>query len=98
MSRYIDADELLMAFGEVRADYNCFNELERPRYEMWSNAIDFINTMAKSNIDIVRCKECARWDKSIEGHINIDDHLCRMHLWWTLETDYCSDGEREDNE
>lgn len=46
-------------------------------------------------IDIVRCKECARWDKSIEGHINIDDHLCRMHLWWTLETDYCSDGERE---
>lgn len=46
--------------------------------------------------DIVKCGECKWWDKSIAGHINVDDHLCRMRLWWTLETDFCSDGERKD--
>lgn len=92
MSRYIDADELLMAFGELRADYNCFNELERPRYEMWSNAIDFINTMAKSSIDIVRCKEC-KWNKyglchSVEGLVDSEFGVVGGE-------DFCSRGERE---
>lgn len=98
MSRYIDADELLMAFGEVRADYNCFNELERPRYEMWSNAIDFINTMAKSSIDIVRCKEC-RWACHYvnDGHIEcrLYSHPLRHDYHEMKPDDFCSYGERE---
>ena len=91
MSRYIDADELLMAFGEVRADYNCFNELERPRYEMWSNAIDFINTMARSSIDIVRCKEC-RWYQPLDSTRPYD---CPKGLEVNAD-DFCSYGERSE--
>lgn len=93
MSRYIDADELLMAFGEVRADYNCFNELERPRYEMWSNAIDFINTMAKSSIDIVKCKEC-RWarPKTLKGETG---YRCLFYRTRKAHNGYCDCGERK---
>lgn len=97
MSRYIDADELVMAFGEVRADYNCFNELERPRYEMWSNAIDFINTIAKSSIDIVRCKECKYYIDNMPEDSTDDE--CR---WRSEEQpnpdDFCSYGERKSDE
>ena len=93
MSRYIDADELLMAFGEVRADYNCFNELERPRYEMWSNAIDFINTMAKSSIDIVRCKECKYYHKDYTGEW-CGRCSSPQAIRKTTADDFCSYGER----
>ena len=99
MSRWIDADELLSAFGEVRADYNCFNELERPRYEMWSNAIDFINTMARSSIDIVRCKECKWWIDNLTE--NDDDEAYDSCRWdWSRKIptadDFCSYGERRE--
>ena len=42
---------------------------------------------------IVYCEDCSHWDKSVCGHIGIDDHLCRRQMRWTTEMDYCSDGQ-----
>lgn len=44
--------------------------------------------------DLVTCGDCKYWDKAVNGHLTIEDHLCRRSLRWTLNTDYCSDGER----
>ena len=49
-------------------------------------------------INVVWCRECKHWDETIEGHINVDDHLCRRRLWWTIGNDFCSDGERKDDD
>ena len=44
--------------------------------------------------DIVRCKECVYWDRTVVGHTaggkDVGDRLCRRHLRWTMECDWCS--------
>lgn len=45
---------------------------------------------------LVRCRDCSWWDRTVVGHTqggeDVGDRLCRRHLWWTMETDYCSSG------
>lgn len=50
---------------------------------------------AMEDFDLVMCGECKYWDKDVNGHVNIEDHLCRRAMRWTLNTDYCSDSDRE---
>lgn len=57
--------------------------------------IDGMHTGYLHKGELVRCKECGHWDESVNGHINVGDHLCRRHLWWTKEGDFCSDAERK---
>ena len=46
---------------------------------------------------IVYCEDCLFWDTNVVGHIvegtDVGDYLCRRNMRWTMDTDYCSDGQ-----
>lgn len=75
----------------------CFRILKCKAVPRWVTADDSIPKSCPL-IDIVRCEECKYWDESIKGHIYVGDHLCRRRLRWTMEIDFCSDGERRTDE
>ena len=83
MSRYIDVDALIDRLKE---------------YNPQSSKVKMAQLVANDmpSIDIAICAECSYWDDSVDGHINVGDHLCRRHMWWTTDLDYCSDAERRE--
>ena len=63
--------------------------------DVWPTGIKQFQTQA-IDIDLVKCEECVHWDKTVNGHLNVGDHLCRRVVRWTLDEDYCSDGKRRE--
>lgn len=87
MSRYVDADALIAKLKK----YN-------PQTSKVKIAQIVVNNLP--SIDIVRCKECAHWDKAINEngieHFNFSKCI-KGHYGNGLEF-YCADGERRPNE
>lgn len=52
--------------------------------------IDVLAELPSSQPEIIRCKDCKYLFK---------DNKCPLRTWWThLENDFCSYGERQENE
>lgn len=54
--------------------------------------------MSNSKLDVLRCKDCAYWDKEIaeikaDGLFSSEDAWCLLYVGLTSESDYCSFGE-----
>ena len=60
MSRYIDADALKEYIGGVRAEYNFFDDDERPRYEAHSKAI-YLLDLYLDNAPTIDAVSVVRW-------------------------------------
>ena len=98
MSRYIDADVFREFLGDIRAEYNFFDDEERPRYEAYSKALLILNEYIENvpSIGIVRCKEC-RFTQ--ERATTIDGKkYCGKLIGWVNADDFCSYGERKESE
>lgn len=87
MSDYIKHKEYKLPNGRtVTAD---FNELGEARVTI--EAMDYLMDMINSLVEVVRCKDC-RWWRDI-------DHTCKYSFTSPMcANDYCSHGERADNE
>ena len=86
MSRYIDADAL------IEAHYQYCNEhhTEADCFYHWSHML----MLNAPSIDIVRCKECKHWHKS--GEITCCERI--DYGYGYKADDYCSYGERKDDD
>ena len=63
--------------------------------EPYQKTIDVMKALDNlTTIDIVRCKDCKHWDK----YKAIDVGCCLRIDYDTSTNDYCSYGERKDNE
>lgn len=88
MSRYIDADKLML---DIRLD-------KRPTFRGAKIPPSVKETMfayldSAPHIDIVKCKEC----RHSEYREDYDDYLCDEDGISVHEADwYCADGEREE--
>ena len=93
MSRYIDADALIMALRLEYPMIPMFKENQKEweiKTDGYRKAEEVINEAP--HIDIVRCKECKRWWGN-HYHDN-EDGKCPMDAW--IDGDgFCSYGERE---
>lgn len=107
MSRYIDADEFLeneseaymraqVSFAEEHADTpmkdltRYVNEAVHKKIQMLINA-----TESADVVEVVRCKDCKNYMEWLDGKI-----CARLGSYYgdTEPTDYCSYGERKDND
>lgn len=89
MSRYIDADEIqyIMLYKE-----NWITNTGIEKQGVWKDDIDMIPTA--DVVEVVRCKDCKWWD-------NEDDAERCTHKYnamWAKPDEYCSYGERADND
>lgn len=87
MSRYIDADKLML---DIRLD-------KRPTFRGAKIPPSVKETMfayldSAPHIDIVKCKECKRWNTN-GCHLDVGE--CEWAFYMTKPDDYCSYGERE---
>ena len=86
--RLIDADALKEYIGAVRAEFNFFDDDERPRYEAHSKAIYLLDLYVDSAptidaVSVVRCGECKLGGTEDCPMDEIDDEY------------FCNFGERE---
>ena len=88
MSKYIKLDETVNALIELEAKLGSQQQTKRGvRF-----AIGYVNDLP--TIDIVRCKECIYYTPFDEGR----PFDCPIGVVNTIATDFCSHGERKDNE
>lgn len=87
MSRYIDADKLKTIESIQSADFNSIESIRR-----W---IDEQQTA--DVVEVVRCKDCKHHETFLFDDSKV---LCWVHDTDIVvsPTDYCSYGERKDNE
>ena len=96
MSRYIDADNAIERLGvylmtDAQIEYG---GLASEDIDDWKPiAIDILK--GAPSIDIVRCKECKYWHKWSDGEMFCG---CLDGGIGSDADDYCSYGERNDNE
>ena len=86
MARYIDADKFREFLGDMRSEYNFFDDEERPRYEAYSKALLILNEYVENepSINIVRCGECRHRITGRMGKMCIGRH----------PDDFCSYGDK----
>ena len=83
--------ETIETLGEIRAEYNFWNEKERPYYEALSEAIRVLNAQKDKRhyAKIVRCGEC-KWHGNSDIKTYCPNVGCQTRDDW-----FCADGERE---
>ena len=92
MSRYIDADRLLLELYDLIDE---FSELDENglHNERWCGIMDSKGIIVNApSIDIVRCKECKRYEEDSIGWY-CDRYKCTMQA-----DDFCSYGESKESE
>lgn len=96
MSRWIDADALKEYIGAVRAEFNFFDDDERPRYEAHSKAIYLLDLYVSEapSIDIVRCVEC-KYEPICIHSVQHTTHEPTSVTIGYKSVEWCSYGERE---
>ena len=87
MSRYIDADKLKTIESIQSADFNSIESIRR-----W---IDEQQTA--DVVKVVRCKDCKHCEKRRTANYQ-PFFYCLMQECSIKDDDYCSFGERKDNE
>jgi len=97
--RPIDADALKEYIGGVRAEYNFFDDNERPRYEAHSKAIYLLdlyldNAPTIDAVSVVRCKEC-KWEQRCQKAVQHTTHELTSVTIGYKAVEFCSYGERE---
>ena len=97
MSRYINADALEQHKFVSWTMPEFFNErsLEQQAYQLgWNNAIEAImeNEPTADVVEVVRCEECRYWDN------RFDVMVCNLTDGMKGASDYCSYGERREDE
>lgn len=99
MSRYIDAYALDRAFSKLR--FNNDGELEhygdRPNWYLWGSEVENLIADAPS-IDIVRCGECEYWKESQYYPEVMVCTYVKGATFTRQHDDFCSRGERKDDE
>ena len=94
MSDYIKREDVIRALCDA---------VDNKRFGEWLYTDEFckvINNMPSADaVEVVRCKDCKQFEKH-SGHIgNIQyNGYCKGTGDWVNPTDYCSWGERKDNE
>ena len=98
--RLIDANALKAAFDECYDDA-FMQSHTRPNIAHWEgyscgvnwgrNTIAYAPTV--DAVEVVRCKGCKRWKYDARRMAG----LCKRHINYTAEWDFCSYGERKDN-
>lgn len=83
MSRYIDADALII-------DY--YDDYETKDDEYTYAYVSEAQIYSAPSIDIVRCKECIHYGRDSERNT----YGCNLHSIGMTPSDFCSYGERED--
>ena len=109
MSRYIDADKLFLNFNdwafaespdERHSDVPEYSEhkIHEMIYRTINEAMSAIEQQPTADVvDVVRCKDCRYWQDNQEGHY--PNELCPWDKNETPdEDDYCSFGERREDE
>lgn len=95
MSDLISRQVAIETLGEIRAEYNLWNEKERHYYEALSEAIRVLNAQndKRHYAKIVRCKDCKYWNPNGIG-------ICKLHdirpTPIIMDDWFCADGERRD--
>ena len=84
MSRYIDADALKEWLDEYLSVFKKYDK---------GTIKGFVDHAP--SIDIVRCKECKRWNTN-GCHLDVGE--CEWAFYMTKPDDYCSYGERKSDE
>lgn len=51
-------------------------------------------------VEVVKCKDCIHYSNPEIGWCDVNSHFNEEKDWWTMfvEDDYCSNGERRDEE
>ena len=86
--------------GEIRAEYNFWNEKERPYYEALSEAIRVLNAQKDKfhYAKIVRCGECKYFhpnQKAWTPNGFVEANWCKRHGYHFCDADwFCADGEK----
>ena len=72
--------------------WNCKKNGEMP---FGCRAVNDLNRLPSAQPEIVRCKDCKHYEEINQPYPQM---FCRRHQLDTLEDDYCSYGERGDDE
>ena len=84
--RLIDANAVIAKYRQVVFAGQTYT-LEDLRY-----AVEYAPTV--DAVEVVRCKDCKRWEYDAKRMAG----LCKRHINYTAQYDFCSYGERrEDN-
>ena len=58
---------------------------------------EIVNAPTVDAVEVVRCKDCERWDRFMDTFGACNTGLCFIHNTRMGEDDFCSYGERKDN-
>ena len=97
--RLIDADKLNIS--KYTASEASHNDMGGAYRQGWNDAIDAIakNCPTVDAVEVVRCNDCKHKVTTEDGEYDPEDIVCNYWMSDGLtEKDFCSYGERKDNE
>ena len=98
MSRYIDADKVLVDAVKQRKFFFAREDLFRQQIiveTVYSDLAEFLDSQPTADVEeVVRCKDCKYSDKATYVHAICCDFLPKI----MKPTDFCSYGERRKDE
>lgn len=85
-------EEAIKRLSDIRANYSCFDDDERPKYHALSMAIEALQT------DIVRCKDCrhAEHRKQMQNQVYCKRDKLSPFGAVHDDDDFCKYGERRE--